>query len=76
MPVRIRDAAHEFAFFFVKVNALTMMGGWVAIVSDRKSRIALFEVRLHDAECPPAALVHGPRLVCRTASCTRGLSDL
>ena len=30
-------------FFFVKVNALTMMGGWVAIVSDRKSRIALLK---------------------------------
>ena len=28
--------------FFSEHNAFQMMGGWVAIVSDRKSRIALF----------------------------------
>ena len=39
-----KGLSHQFAiFFFCKRNAFRMRGGWVAIVSARKSRIALFE---------------------------------
>ena len=41
-----------------------MMGGWVSIISDRKSRIALLEfASLSDALARLKALVHVPGLV-------------
>ena len=48
--------------FFSKRNAFRMMGGWVAIVSDRNQVLHFRVRRLHDAQARSTAPVHVPRL--------------
>ena len=43
VPKGLSKVRHFFLFFFFKRNAFRMRGGWVGVVSARKSRIALFE---------------------------------